>query len=103
VKDSSPFGAANPRISLKSDSKTEREFFLARGSKSKALFDLAGHIVARIQFMGNKFLHNIKSPENIGEKLTCGDSETLELGVDCVYSEVEQPRVPTSGEDLIAS
>jgi len=45
------------------------EFVLARGSKSKALFDLTGDIVTRIQIMGNKFLHLTKSLENIREKV----------------------------------
>ena len=101
--DSSPFGAANPRISLKSDSKTEREFFLARGSKSKALFDLAGHIVARIQFMGNKLSHYTKSPENIGEKLTCGTLRLWNWGWIGSILRLNNRVVPTSGEDLIAS
>lgn len=71
---------ANLRISLKSESKTEGSF-PGKRVKEQALSDLTEDIVARIQILGNKFLHSLKIAENIREKLLSRGRKLWNMGV----------------------
>ena len=62
-------------------SRRRREFLPGRGSKSRRSLPLAGAIVARIQLLGNKFLHAGKIAENNRENLLRGVRKVWNTGV----------------------